>query len=210
MTVDAAAEQLVRLNRMQGSPVNVLAWSFGSRLAVELSRQYPAETGTLTLLAPVLCLRTAYWRMATTLLGEGHGGESLQTALSQVQVNSDAESQLALVMAILTIPDFMRHYWSPGNETLCAHHQAEATKTSWFDLPTFTAVAREAFDTPVSLHAIPIAHTVRILAGRHDPYFDPDTDPETWRTLFPEAQITITDAGHMLPFEQPVADWLMT
>jgi len=115
---------------------------------------------------------------------------------------------MQLGMAILSTPGLLSHYWAPTSAALSERHGGEAARTEWFDLPTFTALSRELIKRPVSPLTADRAYEIRIIAGRHDPYFDPETDPKRWRNILPEASIQIVDCGHMLPFEIPAAKWL--
>ena len=66
-TLDAAAEKLAEFHALQGQPVHVYGWSFGARFALDLANRTPEAIDTLTLLAPTLCLETAFERIARYL-----------------------------------------------------------------------------------------------------------------------------------------------
>ena len=119
------------------------------------------------------------------------------------------EHFVKLVIALLSIPNLFRNYWAPNAEASCTRHLTEAAKTDWFDFATFAAISRDIFDRPLITKELTEIRSIRIVAGRHDPYFEPDVDLSVWRALFPGALVDIVDAGHMIPFERPATEWLM-
>lgn len=203
-TLDAAAEKLAELHALQGNPIPLIGWSFGARLAIDLAHIAPQAISTLTLLAPTFCLETAFAQLHTYLVRKGNADHSQPPSAP----TGNHTSFMQLVMAILTTPDVFSHYWSPSSRAQFDRHSLEVARTDWFDLPTFTAVSRELIQRPTV--PLPAGHSirVRILAGRHDPYFAPDSDLELWETLLPEASIRIVDSSHMLPFEIPSTEWM--
>lgn len=208
-TLDAALEKLAELHTRQGKPIQVIGWSFGARLGLDLAHCAPNSVGALTLLAPTLCLETAFGRMADYLAAKGAGDPAPWSALGRSGYRKgNHEDFMQLGMAILSTPDLLSLYWAPTSAALFERHGAEAARTEWFDLPTFTALSREIIKRPVNPLTADRACKIRIIAGRHDPYFDPETDLNHWKNLFPEASIQIVDSGHMLPFECPATEWL--
>lgn len=202
-TLDAAADSLAELHAMHGKPIHLIGWSFGARLALDLAHRNSKAISPLTLLAPSLCLETAFSRMAGYLAAKG-----LINPEPSANKAKNHEDFMQQAMLLLSIPDLFSHYWAPGSQDLFARHAAEAANADWFDLPTFTAVSREV----IQHEAIPLpvgdVSSVRILAGRHDPYFAPEADFILWKKLFPEATIRIVDSAHMLPFEISATEWL--
>lgn len=208
-TLDAAAEKLAEIHIRQGKPIDVIGWSFGARIALDLTHRAPDAIGTLTLLAPSLCLEAAFDRMAGYLSAKGDGIPSPGSPAPPPNHRAgNHENFMQRVMRVLSIPDLFSHYWAPTSGALFARHGEEAARTHWFDLDTFTAISREVIQRPVL--PLPTGHgdQIRILVGRHDLYFTPDTDIEFWKTLLPEVSIRIVDCGHMVPFEIPVGEWL--
>ncbi len=208
-TLDAATEKLAELHALQGKPVHVIGWSFGARLALDLAHRAPEAIGTLTLLAPSLCLETAFERMTGYLAAKGAG---ISTPLSSAPRSNcrtgNHEDFMQRVMSVLSIPNLFSHYWAPTSGALSARHGVEAARTHWFDLDTFTAVSREIITRPIASLSPGQVKRIRIFAGRYDPYFDPEADLDLWKMVFPEASVRIDDSGHMLPLEIPVAEWL--
>lgn len=208
-TLDAAAEKLAELHGVQGKPIHVIAWSFGARLALDLAHHTPEMISALTLLAPSFCLGTAFDRMSTYLASKGLSDSAhLRPRRSPEDRSENHDDFMQRVMTILSIPDLFSHYWAPTSTSQFDRHRAEAARTEWFDLPTFTAVSREI----IQLEAIPLpvenVSSVSILAGRHDPYFVPEADFILWKKFFPEATIRTVDSAHMLPFEISATEWL--
>lgn len=198
-TLDAAAEKLAALIALHDKPIHVIGWSFGARLALDLAHRTPEAINALTLLAPTLCLETAIERMASRMALNHSPTEHRR---------GDHEEFMQRAMAVLSIPDLFSHYWAPSSAALFERHCIEAARTEWFDLPTFTALSREIINRPNSPLSADHSYKICIIAGRHDPYFDPEADPRLWRRLLPEAEIRIVDKGHMIPFEVPAGDWL--
>ena len=208
-TLDAAAEQLAELRTRQVEPVNIIGWSFGARLALDLAQRAPEAIGALTLLAPSLCLETAFERMTGYLAAKGACTPApLLSAPRSDCRTGNHEGFMLRVMSILSIPDLLSHYWAPTSGALSARHGMETARTHWFDLDTFSAVSREIIKHPIASLPPGQVKRIRIFAGRYDPYFDPEVDVDLWKTLFPEASVRIDDSGHMLPLEIPVAEWL--
>lgn len=208
-TLEATAEKLAELHSLEGRPIHVIGWSFGTRLALDLAHRNPEAISALTLLAPTFCLETAFDRLARYLASKGAEKEA---PLSPEPLLSHRDGNhhifMERVMSVLSTPDLFSHYWSPTSGAKFARHSAEAARTEWFDLATFTAVSREVINRPL----IPLPPRkipcIRILAGQHDPYFDPETDFVLWKKLLPEATILTVDGAHMLPFETSVTEWL--
>lgn len=210
-TLEAAVEKLAELHALNGKPIHVIGWSFGARLAIDLTHRAPEAIGALTLLAPTFCLETAFERIAGYLATKGVGDPAPWSKLRRSghrQGNHDDFMQLG--MAILSTPDLFSHYWAPTSAALSERHSAEATRTEWFNLPTFTALSREIIKCLVGPLMPEHEYNIRIVAGRHDPYFDAETDIELWRNVLPEASVKIVDSGHMVPFEIPASEWLNT
>jgi len=209
VTLDAAAEKLAELRTRQGKPVDVIGWSFGARLALDLAHRAPEAIGALTLLAPTFCLETAFDRMARYLSAKGADIPTpVSPTLPPENRAGNHENFLQRVMSILSIPDLFSHYWAPTSGALFARHCAKTVRTNWFDLNTFTAVSRDVIKRPIATLSVGQVNRIRIFAGRHDPYFDLKADIELWKTIFPKASIRIEDSGHMLSFEILITEWL--
>lgn len=208
-TLDAAAEKLDELHARHGKPVHVIGWSFGARLALDLAHRAPQAIGTLTLLAPSLCLETAFDRMASYLAAKGTGIPAPDSPAASSEIRSwNHQDFMQRVISILSIPDLFSHYWAPTSGARFARHCEETAGTDWFNLDTFTAVSSDIIKRPITPLPVGQITRIRIFAGRYDPYFDPNTDIDLWKTIFPEASIRLEDSGHMLPLETPVAEWL--
>lgn len=202
-TLDGATDKLAELHAQQGKPIQVIGWSFGARLALDLAHRAPEAIGTLTLLSPTFCLETAFARLHTYLACKGNADLPQPPSAS----TGNHGNLMQRVMAILTIPDVFSHYWAPSSRPQFERHSSEAARTDWFDLPTFTAISRELIQRPVVALPAGQCDKIRILAGQHDPYFAPDTDIEFWKSLLPGVSIRIVDSSHMLPFEIPTTEW---
>lgn len=208
VTIEAAANELRRLRQQTGRPPALVATSFGARIALELVREYPANVHSLSLLAPALELDTSFLRMANFLVAKGIGGEALQQALASLPARLDFQAFLSLVQALLAIPDLMAHYWAPHSTTSRDRYLIQAAKIEFLDFPTFLAVSHDALNHPFIPGNTGYPGPVRILFGRYDPLFDPETDEARWRALFPDARIELVETGHMMTFELPEAGWM--
>lgn len=205
-TLDAAVEKLAELVARQSQPIHVIGWSFGARLSLDLAHRNPEAIAALTLLAPTFCLETAFGRLARHLRTQNPIDYALESA--GIANPGDHAGFMKQVMALLSLPDLFSHYWAPGSRPLFERHATETSRTDWFDLPTFTAVTREVIlrePLPLSKGKV---NPIRILTGRHDPYFDPESSVALWKDLLPGASIQIVDGGHMIPFELGVAEYL--
>lgn len=203
-TLDAAAQTLLALQKSNGEPIAVVAWSFGARVALDLAHRMSEAIKSLTLLAPTVCLESAFARFYAHVSGE----HSLGAKGASASWTGDHDRLMQRVMAILTTPNVFEHYWAKTSHDQFAQHSSAVAQTDWFDLPTFTAVSREVIQRPIiplaSGHRLPI----RIWLGKYDPYRDPAGDFSAWNMIFPEATIQIEECGHMVPFEIPTARWL--
>lgn len=208
-TLKAAEKKLAEIQIQQGKPVDVIGWSFGARLALDLAHSAPNAIGTLTLLAPTLCLETAFDRMAGYLaaIGAGIAAPESPAARSEIRTGNHQDF-MQRVISILSTPNLFSHYWAPASGPLFARHCEETTGTDWFDLDTFTAVSREIIKRPIAPLPACKANRIRIFAGQHDPYFDPNKDIAFWNGLFPGVSIKVVDAGHMIPFELDAVEYL--
>lgn len=206
-TLAAAAERLSYMHDEAEAPIDLIGWSFGTRLAVELACRAPSQVRGLTLLAPTLVLQEAIMRLAERLLALGAGDWNLDQALRRAQDRGDCDALLDLATALFSVPRLLDRYWAPGNTAECERHAQLAATANWFDATTFAAVARDLHDRPLPARQ-PTGYPMSILAGRHDPYFAGDHDVDAWRRQFPGAEIRIVEAGHMVHFERPVDEWL--
>lgn len=207
-TLNAAVEKLAELVARQGQPIHVIGWSFGARLALDLAHRHPEAIGALTLLAPTFCLETSFDRLARHLRTQNLIDEAPKAAT--VAHAGDHTSFMRQAMALLSLPDLFSHYWAPASHTLFERHAARTSRADWFDLPTFTAVTREVIQhKPRPLPRGQVSQ-IRILTGRHDPYFDPESGVAFWKGLLPGSSIQIVDGSHMIPFELDVAEYLRT
>lgn len=209
-TLDAAADQLEKLVDATGNSVNVIASSFGARLATELACCYPKKISALTLMAPVLSLETAFVQLAAKLPDSSVVSKAPRAASAAFQAKRSFAAYLDLVLALLAIPDLFSLYWAPQSAALASRHAALAASTEWFDLPTFLAVSAEVFDRASPVPPLGAPSTVRVIVGHHDPYADRTADFDLWRRLYPQAEISVVEGGHMLPFEMPIERWLGT
>lgn len=203
-TLDAAAQTLLSLQEHNGELVAIVAWSFGARLALDLAHRTPEAIRSLTLLAPTVCLESAFARFHAHIKGD----RSLDASAPSISLAGDHDRLMQQVMAILTTPNVFEHYWATTSRTQFAQHSYAVAQTDWFDLPTFTAISREVVQRPIIPLTISHRLQIRIWLGRFDPYRNTKDEITAWDAIFPGATIQIADCGHMVPFEIPVARWL--
>lgn len=208
--VNAAESQLVKMANATGGQVGVISSSFGARIAIELAYRQSNHLHSLTLLAPTLRIEEGLMRLASYLLSKEQGGALLLSTYSEAIANRSHDAFLHVVTALFSMPDLLSHYWAEGTEALQRRHSQMLEKVSaWFDMDTFIAISRDLFELP--LPANPVSGLpIVIFAGKNDPMFAESEDRTRWEILFPHATVSVVDAGHMVPFECPIRQWLPT
>jgi pimeloyl-ACP methyl ester carboxylesterase len=193
LTLDAAAEKLAELHATQRKPIHVIGWSFGARLALDLAHRAPEAIGSLTLLAPSLCLETAFataWLTIWLTQRRNADPPPFQPASSSNnRANNHARLHAAGNRHILSTPDLFSHYWAPTSGAQFARHSKEAACTRLVrprrpSAPSqgtlIQAPHRPALNGPDHLRQDPHlspAGTIRTST--------PKTDIDFWKTLFP-------------------------
>jgi pimeloyl-ACP methyl ester carboxylesterase len=207
-TVKAAEQKLASLRDEFGRPPGLIAWSYGARLALELVLRDPTITDHVVFLAPTLDLRVAFCRLAQHLIHRGLGGEVLPAAVRALTDGGGHADFMKLVGVMLAMPDLMAHYWGQGAR--CSAEErvvVEADFLQGFDMPTFVSVSREECERP-TLRQPDFSGVVRILLGRNDPYCNVQEDEVLWRSLFPQASLSVEDCGHLMMYELAPEAWL--
>jgi pimeloyl-ACP methyl ester carboxylesterase len=187
---------------------NLIAHSFGGLIAVELVRMHPELIGSITLLGCPPDPIGQFILLARRLIEAGYVFPGLRDALVEVEHSCNVNNFFALVQACYpdgAIPDI---YFGPDSAAARERYLAIATQTTPMDAASFFMVMQPLLDKPYTMQRSAFGGTVNILMGQHDPLLDLETDSKKWRSIFPQAKISIVNAGHGVHFEVPAEIWL--
>jgi pimeloyl-ACP methyl ester carboxylesterase len=204
--VSAAAAQIDSMSHSSRDGIHLIAHSFGGQIAAALAREFPSKIRSITLLdCPAEPVRP-FFLLGDRLLETGGHFPGLAEALAAAKI--DIKHFFALVQACYpgeACPDV---YFAPQSSAIRERYQSLAAQAKPLDLASFAAVMSALLTTPNPIVEAGFHGEVNILMGRHDPLLDRDTDTRQWLTVFPQAKISMLDAGHGIHFELPSAQWL--
>ncbi len=203
-----AAEQHLCSLAHPGTPVNLLAHSFGARLAVELARRQPARIASITLMAGAIDLTAVFLTLGKTLATQPHAPDELPRVLTQASNTPDIQTIRRLIDALLMIPGLFDPIWGPQSGTLRDRFNTIAAKTLRFDTATLLAIVEQSVVEDLTPPPVAYSGPVRLLLGQHDPLLETSQETARWQAIFPQLQLDICDAGHNLHLELPARQWL--
>lgn len=206
--VKAAEIELTKLTEASSSMADVIAHSsFGAQLGLHLAQRQFARIRSLTLLGSTADPLIPFLRLGRALL-RLHPSSELEQAVMAAQEGIDDRRFVDLINAILTVPNFMDHYWALQSSAQRDRHRALAAKAPPLEFGTFMAVMRNIVALRPRADVSAFKGKVAILLGRHDPFLEPAEDDREWRRFFPAADIRELACGHQVQFETPAEVWL--
>lgn len=205
--VQAAEQHLCSLAH-PGTPVNLLAHSFGARLAAELARRQPARIARITLMAGAIDLTAVFLALGKTLAAQPHATGELPRLLSLASDTPDIPTIRRLIEALLMIPGLFDPLWAPRSGAYRERFNTIAAKTLHFDTGSLLAVIEQSLVENLAPTPVAYSGPVRLLLGQHDPLLETPQETARWQAIFPQLQLDICDAGHNLHLELPIGQWL--
>lgn len=205
--VQAAERRLCTLSH-PGTPVNLLAHSFGARLAVELARRHPSRIARITLMAGTIDLTAVFLTLGRLMASQPCASNELSRFLGSPDDKPDCQTVRGLIESLLQIPGLFDQLWAPKSGALRERFNAIAAKTLRFDTGTLLAVAEQSVVENLMPAPVSYSGPVRLLLGQHDPLLAITQHTAHWQAIFPRLQLDICDAGHNLHFELPASQWL--
>jgi pimeloyl-ACP methyl ester carboxylesterase len=202
-----AGHQLETLANTSGSKINLIAHSFGGQIATALAREHPRLIRRITLLGSPPVPLHAFLHFARRLLEAGHERPGLKEALAAVEANCDGDRFIAFIQACYPDGSLPSIYFGPHSAEARDRYFEMAGKMPPIDIATFFAVMNEFLHTPNFTQPAGFDGEVSIVMGRDDPLLDLDAGKQEWLKVFPQAEVTLADAGHFVHLELPPEAW---
>jgi pimeloyl-ACP methyl ester carboxylesterase len=204
--VGAAIGEARRLSDEARKPVALLASSFGAQLALEIVGRIPERISSVTVSGGTCDVRMAFTQLANKIAQET-GDAALAQASVAVSKSPDETALWALIQRLLSTPNLLDFYWSPGAVVQREAMKELAERGALLHLPTFEGVLRDFCRHQGGSSRCPWRGDTKILLGRYDPYVAAD-DALRWRELFPCGELETVEAGHFPHLELPAEVWL--
>ena len=207
--IDAAETEFIGKAANNGGSLTLIANSFGANLALHLAHRIPGKISAVLLLAPVHDLGLGFTGFARCIAQSSEQRASLLAAAQAYEAAPEDRVRFwELVTAIVTAPRFSDHYWSPTATRLQMWFADLLANPAVFDFAAFQAITEDFLATPRLAVPSRFSGPVSIVLGKHDPLNDPATASRIWTEQFPQAEVCIVDAGHLMHLELPVQEWL--
>ena len=207
--LDDVAYQAERLADLGTGKVDLLAHSFGARLALYLAMFMPERIGAVTLVAPVFDVAAAYLRLGQRVATVGPGNSRLLQALARFDANRDNFNDFwNLVEAICEVPRFFDIYWGPNAEDQRRWFHTTIATQPWADLNTCKVVLQDFWTRPDLAVQTTVTGPVELIFGSHDLLVDPSEEVRRWLNYFPHATTRRVNAGHLVHLETPPSQWM--
>jgi pimeloyl-ACP methyl ester carboxylesterase len=204
--INAAVTEVIRLSTERGDQIDLLANSFGAYVTRALVDRVPERIGAISICGGVWDLSTAILRLGFRF-AERNGDEDLNGACRRAAQVDTPEGYVALLARIAAIPGFLDCYWGPSALEPRETMRSLAAEGRLIDWHTCQSVMTAALVTPQIPLRSPHPGKVRVLLGRHDPYFD-QSDVDGWKTLWPGVAVEVVETGHFPHLELPPSVWM--
>ena len=205
--VAAAAGEVRALAAAAGTPVSLVAHSFGGQVARDLADTIPDSIGRIVLLGCAFDPASAYLRFGEALMAAGSGTEELARALAAARARLGGDVLLAVVAASFGAPAALRHYFAPRAETVAGRYIAELVAGTVIDFDTLAAVLRDRHGHAPAISPSAFAGPVEFVFGDADPVCAPEADLAAWWRVFPQVDSRIVASGHMIHVETAPEAW---
>lgn len=202
-----AEQKFTSMCAASAAPIRLLASSFGCMLARHLAARFPDAISVIVLLAPTFDPQASYRRFAATLL-DTSPSPALHAAYESCKSNSATAAFWDLVAAILATPRFSDSYWSVGAMPARRQFAALMADSAGFDFPTYRLVLDDFLTTPPPSGPSPYRGPVTVTVGASDPYATLERTRAEVHRYFPQAQLSLVDAGHFPHLELAPEFWL--
>lgn len=204
--VDAASEQVQRLVRETGGPIEIVAHSFGGHIALEILRRHPQSVSHCEFYASGFDLATGFLNVLRRVYQEGD--ERLRQnmppgtkELLQEKIGR-REKFWDYIQGVVQDPNFMRFYWP--NQKHFAKYNALVAQAPPLDFPTFQNVLSDLHKNWESrLSPVDWSGSVRMSYGLSDPLLTPSHEQSLWKKTLPQIEFCpVPGAGHLLHLEK--------
>lgn len=205
--VEAAEEQLELIRREGQRKVDVIGYSFGANLALQLAMRRPEAVGHVLLLAPVYDVGKAFVRLAQRVLLVVPRNPELQSALAHFRSSGEVSDFLTLAETTLC-PQALDLFWGGNQDDRKSWYNEMLAAYPIIDMNAFGVILRDFWGKHVPVAPVAANCPVTLVAGRSDVLVDPDTVVEEWVGFFPQLTARFIDSGHMIPYEHAPGVWL--
>ncbi|MBS6363149.1 alpha/beta hydrolase [Burkholderia sp.] len=203
-------DTLLQARRLAGQgKVNLLAHSFGARIALDLATRMPTCIGTVTLLAPTFDVAEALARLAEHLAPTAPNPARLLSVAHRAKRPGTSFADVwTLVEAIRDVPDFLSAYWGAGSEERRLWFYDVIATKPWVDFNTCKVILEDFWKTPTLNIQTVVTGPVTLVLGTQDVLVDAPTAEHAWRRYFPRATTRLLNAGHFMHLEKLPSEWL--
>lgn len=209
--LDDAAIQTETLISRGADKVNLVAHSFGAHLALHLALLMPEKIGAIALIAPVFDVVDAIVRLGMHVVSRATDPRRLVKALEENRAqHSRFEAFQMLVEEIWAVPGLLDVYWSPASVERKKWFLEVIEREPWLDFNTFMVILKDFWETKPMHARATVQGPVNLVFGTHDVLVDAQQETQNWLRFFPDATISLLDAGHYVHLEAPPDLWLKT
>jgi len=130
--------------------VNLLAHSFGARIALDVARRMSNRIGAVTLIAPTFDVTDGLARLAEHLAPGAPNPTRLLAAASRAKLPGATFAEVwLLVEAVCEVPDFLNAYWGPDADGRRRWFFDVIAKRPWVDLNTCKVILEDFWKAQV-------------------------------------------------------------
>lgn len=202
---EAEVKSLVSANG--GSPIHVIAHSFGGHIFHHLSLRQPQLFKSCTFYGTGYDVPGGFFKLLKLMSQDLSTAPDLREKIKNylsTQTNAKATEIWSYIGLIAQDPAFFRHYW-PSENLFNSFAQA-AAKTQPMHMESFQNILNDFLAnhfTPDSLTPSPWTGRIEIQWGEKDPLIDSDHETRLWKAIFPQAHIKVLkNSGHFLHLEK--------
>ncbi|MGF6289643.1 alpha/beta fold hydrolase [Paraburkholderia youngii] len=203
--MDSAEDELRTLSDRADAPVNLLAHSFGSHLALRLASRQPGLVNEVTLLAPIHDLGDAYIRIGERLRSHYPESAPFADALEAFRRERDYELFAKLAAQVTSFANFIDFYWAKSANARRSWYIDLLTHHPVLDINAFEVLAKSFWAQSPAYGDV--RAPVHIVLGSQDCLIDPQTESQAWKTRLDCASCKLLECGHFVHLEQSPAAW---
>lgn len=207
--LDDAERQAQVLINLTDNKINLLAHSFGARLALHLAVLMPDRIGAITLMAPAFNVADAFVRLAECVDAFAPDPDRLRTAAGRArQQDASFADVWSLIEAVSEVPTFLNAYWGADSDEQRQRFYALIAEKPWADFNTCKVILKDFWSTSAVDVQPSVTAPVKLLFGVHDVLVDANTEERIWLRYFPHATTQRVNSGHCVQFETPPTVWM--
>jgi len=202
---EAEVKKLVAIN--DGSPIRVIAHSFGGHIFHHLSMRVPELLKSCTAYGTGYDIPAGFFKLLSIMGHEPSTPHALKENINSfltAHKEPRASEMWNYIGLIAQDPAFFRHYW-PAPELFSAFISV-AAKADQMDMESFQNILNDFLVNhfkPDALKKSPWPGPIEIYFGNKDPLIEIPHESELWESIFPQARIEVlNNSGHFAHLEK--------